>query len=118
MKSIHRFFVSVCFLVLTEAVQAQTLEPRPLFVEGYTTQLSYAPADEVVLCVSTPAPKYNVEISRVGAKREVMLTKRDVDGGERAVPENCSSDGCNWPVSLKFKIPTDWKSGYYAVALS
>src|SRR3954451_18178387 len=118
MKSIHRFFMSFCFLILIEAVQAQTLEPRPLFVEGYTSQLSYAPGDEVALCVSTTAPKYNVEISRVGAKREVVLTKKDVEGKEHPVPENCSSHGCNWPVSFKFKVPADWKSGYYAVALS
>ena len=39
-------------------------KPLPLFVEGYTSQLSYAPGDEVALCVSTTAAKYNIEISR------------------------------------------------------
>src|SRR5689334_13785247 len=110
MKSRHAY-VSICLLLVgIHAAKAQTLEPRPLFVEGYTSQLSYAPGDEVALCVSTTAPKYNVEISRVGVKREVVLTKKDVEGREHPVPENCSSHGCNWPVSVKFKIPADWKS--------
>src|SRR5436190_4921576 len=111
------FFTSIVAFSLAIAGTAdlvgQTLEPRPLFVEGYTSQLSYAPGDEVALCVSTTAAKYNIEISRVGAKREVVLTKKDVEGREHSVPENCSSHGCNWPAAVKFKIPADWKSGYY-----
>jgi hypothetical protein len=105
-------------LLTVSSMSGQTLEPRPLLIEGYTSQLSYAPGDDVALCVSTTAAKYNVEISRVGAKREVLLTKKDVAGKEHPVPENCSSHGCNWPASFKFKIPADWKSGYYGVALS
>jgi hypothetical protein len=96
----------------------QTLEPRPLFIEGYTSQLSYAPGEEVALCVSTSAAKFAVEVARVGAKREVVLTNNNVAGREQPVPENCSSHGCGWQPSLKFKIPADWKSGYYSVALS
>jgi len=118
MKSLQHCIIGFFFLFAIKTAQTQTLEPRPLFVEGYTSQLSYRPGDEVALCVSTPAPKYSIEISRVGARREVVLTKKDVEGGERAVPDDCSSHGCNWPVSFKFKIPSDWKSGYYAVALS
>jgi len=118
MKNFHCFVLVSSLLIWSKAAESQTLEPRPLFVEAYTSQLSYAPGDEVALCVSTTAAKYNVEISRVGAKREVVLTKKDVEGKEHPVPENCSSHGCSWPASFKFKIPADWKSGYYAVALS
>src|SRR4051795_11538777 len=111
MQSLRSIAAILAVLHVIAIGSAQTLEPRPLFVEGYTSQLSYAPGDEVALCVSTTAPKYNVEISRVGANREVVLTKKDVEGKEHPVPENCSSHGCNWPVSAKFKIPADWKSG-------
>src|SRR6476660_3763554 len=95
----------VLFLSAASWSYGQTLEPRPLFVEGYANQLSYAPGDEVALHVSTPAPKYALEIARVGAKRAVVLTKKDLEGGEYAVPENFSSHGCGWPASFKFKIP-------------
>jgi hypothetical protein len=96
----------------------QTLEPRPLFVEAYADQLSYVPGEEVGLCVSTSAAKYSLEIARVGTKREVVLTKTDLPGGEHSVPENASSHGCGWPVSFRFTIPAEWKSGYYSVTLS
>jgi len=97
---------------------AQTLEPKPLFVEGYTSQLSYAPGDEVALCVSTTAAKYSIEIARVGAKRDIVLTKNGIDGKEYPTPAECSSHGCGWPASFKFRIPADWKSGYYSLALN
>src|SRR5262249_50736464 len=78
----------------------------------------YAPGEEMALCVSTTAAKYTVEIARVGAKRDVMLTKKDVDGKEHPTPAECSSHGCAWPASFTIKIPADWKSGYYNIALS
>src|SRR5437763_14501062 len=103
---IHCLFV----LCASGSATAQTLEPRPLFIEAYTDQLSYSPGSEVALAVSTSAPKYAIEIARVGSKREVVLTKKDLAGSEYPVPENCSSHGCGWPVSHRFKIPSDWKS--------
>ncbi|HEY2415220.1 MAG TPA: N,N-dimethylformamidase beta subunit family domain-containing protein [Pirellulaceae bacterium] len=115
----NRAILVAAFIMLDcGALHAQTLEPKPLFVEGYTNQLSYVPGDEVALCVSTTAAKYSIEITRVGAKRDVVLTKIGVDGREYPTPAECSSDGCGWPASFKFKVPADWKSGYYNVALT
>src|SRR3954468_12264135 len=111
-------FVSAAAVFTTALSDAQTLEPKPLFVEGYAGQLSYAPGEEVALCVSTTAAKYAVEIARVGAKREVMLTKKDIESKEHRTPDECSSHGCGWPASFKFKIPADWKSGYYTVSMT
>src|SRR4051812_25194622 len=101
-------FVASAWLLICGPLTAQTLEPRPLYVEGYTSQLSYAPGDDVALCVSTTAAKYTVEIARVGAKRDVVLTKKDIDGKEHPTPAECSSHGCGWLASFKFKIPADW----------
>src|SRR5262249_3566173 len=47
------------------------IEPRPA-VEGYTDQLSYQPGDEIRFHISAEAPKYNLEIARIGAERVVM----------------------------------------------
>jgi N,N-dimethylformamidase beta subunit-like protein len=114
-----RIALACCFFVTATATSlSQTLEPRPLFVEGYTSQLSYAPGEEVALCTSTTAAKYSIEIARLGAKRDVVLTKKDIEGKEHRTSDECSSHGCGWPASYKFKIPADWKSGYYSVALS
>src|SRR6478752_5333440 len=118
MNCLARWLAAAVLVLSAVPVVSQTLEPRPLFVEGYTNQLSYAPGEEVSLCVSTTAAKYAIEVARVGAKREVVLTKKDIDGGEHRVPDDCSSHGCGWPVSFQFKVPADWKSGYYAVSLT
>ncbi len=92
-------------------------EPRPLYVEGYTGQVSYAPGDELTFHVSTTAPKFYVEIQRIGAKVESVWTANSVAGHEYPVPENASAQGCGWPVAVQLKIPDTWRSGYYHVVL-
>src|SRR5262245_18134057 len=92
-------------------------EPRPLFVEGYATQVSYAPGEEAKLCVSTSGAAFSVEIARIGAKVERVWSKDKITGMEHPVPDNASSHGCRWPASVAVKIPPEWKSGYYEVTL-
>jgi hypothetical protein len=104
-------------MLVCSAVSADTSDPKPLFIEGYAGQVSYRPGDELSLHVSTSAPKFAVEIARVGAQREVVFTKPDVPGGEAPIAENASSHGCGWPVSLKLPVSDAWKSGYYHVSL-
>ncbi|MBS0204107.1 MAG: hypothetical protein JSS49_14470 [Planctomycetes bacterium] len=97
--------------------QADVADPKPLFLEGYAGQVSYKPGEELSLHVSTSSPKFIVEIARLGAQREVVLTKPDVAGAEFPIPENASSHGCQWPAAYKLAIPDTWKSGYYHVTL-
>ena len=92
-------------------------EARSLFVEGYAGHISYAPGDELTLHVSTSATSFDVEIARVGAKREVVWTAKAVPGKELPVPENASSHGCQWPAAVTMKIPAQWRTGYYQVTL-
>ncbi len=91
---------------------AQGLEPRPLFVEGYTNQLSYVPGEEVSFHVSTSAKTFSMAIERAGPENVPMWEKKDIPGKEHAIPINASSNGCNWPVAFRLKIPEDWTSGY------
>ena len=96
---------------------ADTSDPHPLFIEGYAGRVSCKPGEELSLHVSTTAPKFTVEIARLGAQREVVFTKADVAGRESPIPENASSHGCGWPALLTMPVPKDWKSGYYEVTL-
>jgi N,N-dimethylformamidase beta subunit-like protein len=107
-------------LVLVQCGRAlcDDLEPRSLFVEGYTGRVSYeAGKEEVTLHVSTSATTWSLEIARLGAAREVVMTKTALPGAGHVVPENASSHGCGWPEAFKFTLPADWKSGYYQVVL-
>jgi hypothetical protein len=82
-------------------------------VEGYTDQLSYQPGDEIRFHISAEAPKFSLEIARIGAERVVVWKRDDLVGKSYPIPEDASSHGCRWPVALTLQVPADWKSGYY-----
>jgi hypothetical protein len=46
----------------------------------YTDRLSYRPGDTVRFHTSTSAPRYSIEIARVGARREVLWTRSGLPG--------------------------------------
>ena len=104
-------------LIAALSAVCDDLEPRSLFIEGYTGQVSHKAGEEVTLHVSTSAKTWALEIARLGLVREVVMTKTAVPGAVHAVPENASSHGCGWPEAFKFTLPADWKSGYYQIIL-
>ena len=109
---LHRLAaVGVCLFAISHAAE----QPRALYVEGYAGESSYRPGDEAAIHVSTSAPKYSVEIARIGDKREVVWTAKDLPGHEYHVPENASSHGCGWPMAFKVPVAANWRSGYYLV---
>jgi N,N-dimethylformamidase beta subunit-like, C-terminal len=83
----------------------------------YTDRLSYRPGDEVRFHTSTSAPRYSIEIARVGARREVVWTRSGIPGALHPTPPEAFGRGCGWPDGFAFRIPSDWRSGYYAVTL-
>src|SRR5688500_6639528 len=94
-RTMHLFRLLLYF-VATLPVYA---ELKPLFVEGYAGKVSYAAGEEVTFHISTTAPVFSFEISRLGATNVVVLKTNNVAGAERPIPENASSHGCNWPAS-------------------
>ncbi|MDZ4683843.1 MAG: DUF6605 domain-containing protein [Planctomycetaceae bacterium] len=96
---------------------ADATDPRPLFLEGYAGQVSYAPGDTATLHVSTSAEKFSVEITRLGGTSQVVHKQADLAGVESPIPEHASSHGCGWPALVTLPIPDTWRSGYYQVTL-
>lgn len=93
---------------------------RPLFIEGYTTSVSYAPGETVFFCVSTSAPSFAATVHRVGAVRTLVWASpenKPLPGTSHEVPEDCSSTGCGWPVTFAVPVGNDWESGYYEATL-
>jgi hypothetical protein len=84
---------------------------------GYTDRLSYLPGDEVRFHTSTSAARYSIEIARVGARREVVWTRSGIRGALHPTSPEAYARGCGWPDSAAFRIPRQWRSGYYAVTL-
>ncbi|MBX3398431.1 MAG: hypothetical protein KF873_06800 [Gemmataceae bacterium] len=104
-------------LLAATRLAAQPKDAKPPLVEGYTNQVSYAPGEELKLHVSSAAERYDVEIARLGAKREVVWSKKGVPGKVHPIPANASSHGCRWPATLTIPVPENWRSGYYTVKL-
>lgn len=101
-------------VLVTSAAFGQPKPPES-WVEGYPDQLSYAPGDTATLHVSTDARSFDVEIARLGEKREVVEMVKDVPGKKHPVPKDASANGCKWPGAVDVKIGADWKSGYYSL---
>ena len=58
-----------------------------------------------------------VEVARIGARRDVVLLADGVRAAEHATPADASSRGCVWPTAMTVDVGSDWRSGYYEVAL-
>ena len=83
------------------------------FVEGYANQVSVVQGTDVTFHVSTSAPKFSLEITRAGARPEVVFTKKDLPGAAHPVPDDASATGCKWPETFRMQVPATWVSGYY-----
>lgn len=114
-----RFSVLLLAIATSHGALADDSQPEApaLYIEGYADQLSYQAGDKVRLHVSTTAPKWSLEIARVGAKTETVLNKNELPGAAHEVPVNASSHGCRWSVSHEFVVPDVWRSGYYEATL-
>lgn len=88
-----------------------------LAVEGYPSQLSYQPGDEVAFHCSSHTPTFSVEIARIGAERVVLWERSAIAGQAHPTPPAAYATGCNWPVTFTFFIPLEWRSGFYEVTL-
>lgn len=97
---------------------ADQMPPSGLYIAGYTDRSSYAPGEEVVFHLSANVDKLTMKISRLGLATELVLEKPDIAVSAHSIPDRASSHGCQWPATTVVKIPNDWKSGYYQVALS
>jgi hypothetical protein len=98
-------------------------------VEGYASQISAAPGEQVQLHVSTaPAARYRVEIYRIGwyggAGGQLITCAptctQDKQGAPASIPTPDPLTGENhadWPVTTEFTIGRDWRSGYYLAKL-
>ncbi len=98
-------------------------------IEGYTSQVSAAPGEQVNFHVSTaPVANYRVEIYRLGwydgsgARLMGCLPSCSTDetGVARSMPAPNPTTGivdAGWPVTDSVTVPSSWVSGYYMARL-
>ena len=67
--------------------------------------------------MSTTADSWDLEIGRDGATYEPVLSETGLPAVYHDTPEDCSVNGCDWPVAYRFEVPETWGSGAYLVTL-
>jgi hypothetical protein len=71
----------------------------------------------MALHISCRSPRYDIEVHRWGARRELVWSAADLPGDDHPVPDDADSHGCGWPVAVTVPIGANWRSGFYLVTL-
>lgn len=107
--------LAIHFLPLSLLTFAAGDEP---IIEGYADRLSALPGEDVGLHLSGNTGHVSITIARLGETSETVFEQSQVPVTKQAIPARASSDGCDWPATIKIKIGEDWKSGYYEAKLT
>ena len=83
-------------------------------VEGYADRASAMPGESVGLCCAGRG-RFSIEVARLGATREVVWRRNDMEASDHPVPDDAAQNGCGWPVSVEVPVGDDWRSGCYEV---
>ncbi len=87
-------------------------------VEAYCDALSYAAGATLALHTSCRADRYDIEIHRWGAARQLVWSANDLPGAEHQTPADADAHGCGWPAAVTVSIGDEWRSGFYLVTLT
>jgi hypothetical protein len=84
----------------------------------YTDALSVRPRERFALHASADAGPCTLEITRIGAGREVVMRREGLAVGAHPTPAHADRDGCGWPAALEVEVGADWPSGYHDICLT
>jgi N,N-dimethylformamidase beta subunit-like, C-terminal len=87
-------------------------------IEGYAKQPSCLPGEVVQLCASTTSPRFDVEVHRWGATRELVWSARGITGREQPTPPDADAAGCGWEPLVEIPTERSWRSGFYLVTMT
>lgn len=87
-------------------------------VTGYCWPQSVDAGQAVALHLSSAGGRpVEVEVARVGGRREVLWTET-VGADFHPTPDEADANGCDWPAAVSIPVGDDWRSGYHEVVLT
>jgi hypothetical protein len=96
----------------------------PHAIEGFASQVSAVPGDQLVLFVNTTAPAFHVEVYRMGYYQglagRLIDTTDTVAGAEQPPPTvtpGVNTVSCQWQPSLTLDVTRAWPPGNYLLKL-
>jgi hypothetical protein len=87
-------------------------------IEGYAHTPSCRGGDIVELCASTTSARFDVDVHRWGATRDLVWSARDVAGREQSTPSDADAAGCGWEPLIEIPTDSSWPSGFYLVTMT
>lgn len=99
---------------LVNFYEAPATDPNEIEAWCYTDHITYEPGDEVAFHTSSTAKTLTIDVLRDGVKRD-SVHRAEITPTRHETPENFYEKGCGWPVSHRWKIPADTRSGFYMV---
>src|SRR5580704_4005529 len=61
---------------------------------------------------------FDVEIARLGAKRDVLYRSEGLSAECLDIPEDAAAQGARWPASATFAADPSWPSGWYEATIT
>ena len=102
------------FLAVLLLIAAPSSAQIPVYAEGgYADKHSVAAGGTIAFHIASASSPFKVEIFDVTAPYSVLQTIN----GLSSSANDCTDDwenGCLWPVTTTFTVPTVWKPGFYA----
>jgi hypothetical protein len=97
--------------------QTAIADPGILEAYCYTDRVSYAPGDVVAIHASSTAGTVELEIFRDGLTPRGIATFSAVSVESVPTPRNFYSEGCGWPVVLRWRVPAECPTGFYVLRI-
>ncbi|MFK4621590.1 hypothetical protein ABIF50_004896 [Bradyrhizobium diazoefficiens] len=98
--------------------EAPREDPEVPEVYTYTDAMSYDPGGEVAFHSSATAKTWRLQVYRDGLEPEMVHEVDALDGVFAPTPPDAYRNGCNWPVTHRWRLPSDLRSGFYRVISS
>lgn len=102
-----------------QVFQYHTAHADPGILEAYcyTSRISYAPGETVAIHASATEPRVQLTIARDGAAPRTVANFPAVAVPSVPTPPEFYSQGCDWPVVLRWKVPDDLAGGFYVLRI-
>jgi hypothetical protein len=108
-RSFRRLFCVVALLALGPLAGAANNYSQG----GYADRTSVPQGGTIAFHIATSVTPFSLEIVNLAQPAQVLATI----GSLTSAASDCTGmweNGCGWPVTAQFTIPSNWPSGYYA----
>ena len=87
-------------------------------ISAYLSDFSVKAGENLELYTSTSAANYDIEVHRVGAPDQWLVSYTDVPGKLQVTPQEPWVNGAQWQDPFVLPVANDWPSGVYTVTLT